>query len=80
MNRDPLADNFVVAIDFGGTKIAVAIADLMGELLEQSRIETDASGGALQAMRLRALTSARGRVDWWSLSSRWSGQPRHYPA
>ncbi len=58
MNRDLLADDFVVAIDFGGTKIAVAIADLMGELLEQSRIETDASGGALQAIE-RALVSAR---------------------
>ncbi len=58
MNGAPDAGDFVVAIDFGGTKIAVAIADLTGELLEQSRIETDASRGASQAIG-RALGRAR---------------------
>ena len=65
MNRDRVdqfkrggGGNFVVAIDFGGTKIAVATADLEGGLLEQDRIETDASRGALQAIE-RALGVAR---------------------
>jgi glucokinase len=51
-------NDFVIAIDFGGTKIAVATANLEGDLLEQARIETDASGGAQQAVE-RALTVAR---------------------
>jgi glucokinase len=51
-------NDFVIAIDFGGTKIAVATADLEGNLLEQTRIETDAAGGALQAVE-RALSVAR---------------------
>ncbi|MGI9060431.1 MAG: ROK family protein [Ktedonobacteraceae bacterium] len=50
--------DFVIAIDFGGTKIDVATANRVGELLEQSRIETDAAQGAQQAIE-RALTLAR---------------------
>jgi len=42
--------DFVLAIDFGGTKVAVATADLSGQLLEQQRIETNAIDGALQAV------------------------------
>jgi len=56
--REKLENDFVIAIDFGGTKIAVATADLEGGLLEQTRIETDASQGALQAVE-RALAVAR---------------------
>jgi glucokinase len=58
MNVERFVGDFVVAIDFGGTKIAVAIADLEGEILEQSRIETDASRGASQAIE-HALELAR---------------------
>lgn len=42
--------DFVLAIDFGGTKVALATADFEGNLLEQSRIETNASQGALQVL------------------------------
>jgi glucokinase len=47
---EKLVNDFVVAIDFGGTKIAVATADLDGEILEQERILTNALDGALQAV------------------------------
>lgn len=53
--------DFVIAIDFGGTKIDVASANLVGDLLEQSRIETDAPHGAQQAIE-RALTLARNLI------------------
>src|SRR4051812_751206 len=49
---------FVVAIDFGGTKIDVGTADLAGELIVSDRIETDAPRGAPQAVG-RALEVAR---------------------
>jgi glucokinase len=42
--------DFVLGIDFGGTKIALATASLDGRLLEQDRIDTDASSGATQAV------------------------------
>jgi glucokinase len=42
--------DFVMAIDFGGTKVALATADFAGNLLEQSRIETNAAQGALQVL------------------------------
>ncbi len=48
----------MLGIDFGGTKIAIASADLEGHLLEQSRIETLASQGAMQAIE-RTLARAR---------------------
>jgi glucokinase len=50
--------DFVLGIDFGGTKIAIASADLKGILLEQSRIETLASRGAMQAIE-RTLARAQ---------------------
>jgi glucokinase len=50
--------DFVLGIDFGGTKIAIASADLEGNLLEQSRIETLASRGAMQAIE-RTLARTR---------------------
>jgi glucokinase len=42
--------DFVLGIDFGGTKIALATATLDGELMESDRLETDAAGGAIQAV------------------------------
>ena len=42
--------DFVLGIDFGGTKIAIATATLDGELMESDRLETDAAGGAIQAV------------------------------
>lgn len=57
-SAEPLQSDFVVAIDFGGTKVDVATANRAGDLLEQSRIETDAARGAQQAIE-RALTLAR---------------------
>jgi glucokinase len=42
--------DFVLGIDFGGTKIALATATLDGELIESDRIDTDAGRGATQAV------------------------------
>jgi glucokinase len=44
------ARDFVAAIDFGGTKIAIATADLSGALLRQARLDTDAALGAQQVL------------------------------
>lgn len=57
-SAEPRQNDFVIAIDFGGTKVDVATANRAGDLLEQSRIETDAARGAQQAIE-RALTLAR---------------------
>jgi len=45
---DPHA--FIIAIDFGGTKIAIATADTAGALLRQARLDTNASHGAQQIL------------------------------
>jgi glucokinase len=50
--------DFVLGIDFGGTKIALATAALDGSLLASDRLETEAGQGAVQAVD-RAL--ARGQ-------------------
>ncbi|GHH76813.1 glucokinase [Streptomyces sulfonofaciens] len=58
--------DFVLGIDVGGTKVAVATAAVDGRILRRTRIDTDASRGALQtveralhtAAELRAGTSA----------------------
>jgi len=42
--------DFVVAIDFGGTKIAVASADMTGSILRQTRLDTHAAQGAQQVL------------------------------
>jgi glucokinase len=58
---DPASDHpsdFVVAVDFGGTKLDVATAGLNGRLLAVERLETEASNGAEQAVE-RALACAR---------------------
>src|SRR3954447_22861984 len=49
---------FVLALDFGGTKIDVGTARLDGELILAERIQTRAEHGALQAVE-RALEAAR---------------------
>jgi glucokinase len=46
---EPVRD-FVLGIDFGGTKIALATASLDGSLLESDRLDTDAGSGATQAV------------------------------
>ena len=56
------AHDFVVAIDFGGTKVAVATADTAGRVLKQSRIETLASQGAQQILE-RTATAASALID-----------------
>ncbi|MCQ4082323.1 ROK family protein [Streptomyces sp. RB6PN25] len=56
--QDPAAErDFVLGIDFGGTKIAVATATLGGRILRSERLETLAPEGAEQAVR-RALAAA----------------------
>jgi predicted NBD/HSP70 family sugar kinase len=42
--------DFVLGIDFGGTKMALATATLDGDLLESDRLETEAGHGAVQAV------------------------------
>jgi glucokinase len=54
----PGPNDFVVAIDFGATKIAVATAGLDGVPSHTTRLDTDAGGGAAQAVG-RALAAAR---------------------
>jgi glucokinase len=61
--------DFVIAIDFGGTKTAVAAATLDGELVSSERIETEAPRGAAQAVD-RALELARDLRDLAAASTR----------
>ena len=49
--------DFVLGIDFGGTKIALATAALDGRVLESDRLDTEAGQGAVQAVG-RALARA----------------------
>ena len=59
----PLArEQFVVAIDFGGTKIAVATADMTGSILKQARLDTNASQGAQQLLE-RTTVTARALIE-----------------
>ena len=51
------ARGFVAAVDFGGTKVAAASATLSGEIIDQVRFDTDAAGGAEQAVQ-RAVDTA----------------------
>jgi glucokinase len=53
--------DFVLGIDFGGTKVAIATAGLDGEPLQFARLETEAARGAMQAVR-RALERAKDLV------------------
>jgi glucokinase len=58
MTPRPTLPDFVVAVDFGGTKLDVATATLDGRILATERLRTDAAGGADQAVD-RALDCAR---------------------
>ena len=55
-------NDFVLGMDFGGTKIALGTAAFDGRGLRSQRIETDARNGAAQAVD-RALASARSLVS-----------------
>lgn len=55
-------EDFVLGIDFGGTKVALATADLAGRVLAARRIPTTAQRGAEQVID-RALAAARGLAD-----------------
>jgi glucokinase len=55
------SSGFVVAVDFGGTKLDVATATLDGRLLAVERLDTEAANGAEQAVT-RARACARARV------------------
>lgn len=57
MTQEGDAAGFVLGIDFGGTKIALATATTAGERLRTTRIETRAADGAEEVMR-RALAAA----------------------
>src|SRR5215471_1412222 len=54
--------DFVVAIDFGGTKIAVATAATTGSILKQARLDTHASQGAQQLLE-RTLVTAHALIE-----------------
>ena len=54
--------DFVLGIDFGGTKIALATAALDGGFLESARLETEAGHGAIQAVD-RALARAQDLIS-----------------
>jgi glucokinase len=56
-SHDTSDHDFVVAIDFGGTKVAVATADMSGSILQQARIDTNASQGAQQILERTTLTA-----------------------
>src|SRR2546430_9383650 len=61
-NGGTVPDGFVLAIDFGGTKIAVGSAGTDGELLFAERLETHAENGAEQAVE-RAIEAALQLAD-----------------
>jgi glucokinase len=73
------ATAFVLGMDFGGTKVALATADRRGRILAEERMPTDADRGARQAVgraveagrRLIAATEARygGRLAAVGVSS-----------
>ncbi len=56
-SHDASAHDFVIAIDFGGTKVAIATADTMGSILKQARLDTNASRGAQQILERTTVTA-----------------------
>jgi glucokinase len=58
MSASSPSSDFVVAIDFGGTKLDVATATVDGRVVTTQRLWTEASGGADQAVE-RALECGR---------------------
>jgi glucokinase len=67
--------DFVVAVDIGGTKVAVATAALDGSILAARRIDTEAARGAGQVVE-RALGGARELIAASSSSSSGGGGGR----
>ena len=61
-SHDASARDFVVAIDFGGTKVAIATADTAGSILQQARIDTNASQGAQQILE-RTTVAAQALIE-----------------
>ncbi|MFE6615829.1 ROK family protein [Amycolatopsis sp. NPDC057786] len=51
-------EDLILGIDFGGTKVAIGLADRAGSLLVTRRLDTDAHAGAGQVVS-RALAAAR---------------------
>ncbi|MBB5857272.1 ROK family protein [Amycolatopsis umgeniensis] len=51
-------EELILGIDFGGTKVAIGLADRAGSLLVTRRLDTDAHAGAEQVVS-RALAAAR---------------------
>ncbi|WP_340682982.1 ROK family protein [Amycolatopsis coloradensis] len=51
-------EDLILGIDFGGTKVAIGLADRSGSLLVTRRLDTDAQAGAGQVVS-RALAAAR---------------------
>ncbi|GAB3725884.1 ROK family protein [Amycolatopsis oliviviridis] len=51
-------EELILGIDFGGTKVAIGLADKAGSLLVTRRLDTDAQAGAEQVVS-RALAAAR---------------------
>ncbi|MBE1578078.1 ROK family protein [Amycolatopsis roodepoortensis] len=51
-------EELILGIDFGGTKVAIGLADRAGSLLVTRRLDTDAQAGAGQVVS-RALAAAR---------------------
>lgn len=51
-------EDLILGIDFGGTKVAIGLADRAGSLLVTRRLDTDAQAGAEQVVS-RALAAAR---------------------
>ena len=49
--------DFVLAIDFGGTKVAIATADTTGSILKQARLDTNAFQGAQQILERTTVTA-----------------------
>ena len=55
-------DGFVLGVDFGGTKVALATATAAGERLRSTRIETRAPDGADEVLR-RTVEAAHGLIE-----------------
>ncbi len=53
------AGDFVFAIDFGGTKVAIATADMTGTILRQARIDTHAEQGEQQLLERTTVAAQR---------------------
>jgi glucokinase len=56
-SHDASVHDFVAAIDFGGTKVAIATADTTGSILQQAQLDTNASQGAQQILERTTVTA-----------------------